>query len=745
MRIGIMLLAMTTIEFGMLSPSWGDDLKGLRTAASKLFETRCAQCHQVGKLVRRQTAAGSGRAFGNILDLEALVRERDVVKPGDHDNSPLWKLMITDKMPYGCADEFNCLSKDEKKSVADWIDAEGKELAARAATRPFVLEREMLESMRDDLEKLRRDRAPTTRYLTLTHLYNAGASDGDLEVYRQGTVKLLNSLTFAPDAIKYEKLGPKDTILQFNLSDLGWTEAQWNRLLEADPFRVRPISPPDSNLFDQVSLLTRTKLAYLRADAFVFGAAQPPLYDELLNLPGDIGVLERELLHVDRQANIDSYKAQRSGFQDSKVSKNNRLIERHPMQWGAYWVSYDFQSNDGLRSLLEHPLGPGGEGGFQHDGGEFIFNLPNGMQAYRLADARGAKLDNDKGPQTIVLDPTRRDNAVLNAISCMGCHADGMRDDGRDDIRKLVSSRNFSHGVREIVEALHPEQKVFDALLAEDRQRFIDAERRAGLDPALRLGESKIEMVNAVFTLFERSLTKRAAAAELGLTEKELDEAAGQVGGQAHELLRRLANDQVPREAFNSQFVTLSEKLTNHQSLPVGQVVAAQPPASVAMTKQGPDFDLVLFSDKSTYKTGDEALLTVRAAKDCSLALFSVDLEHRAILIVPNKFAPEPPRLKAGVSRSFPENKNYGFSFDTPGQEKITAICSEKNTPLAGLTYDFSESDYLDLGTEDEFNERIGKAQQVASRSMGVKSKAAGKASALPIEARKSIVVTVAN
>jgi hypothetical protein len=87
------------------------------------------------------------------------------------------------------------------------------------------------------------------------------------------------------------------------------------------------------------------------------------------------------------------------------------------------------------------PLGPGGEHGFDHDGGETIFSLPNGFQGYLLDNAKGELLD--KGPKTIVFDQSPKDLAVTNSISCMGCHDQGMRK-AKDEVRAAVlSGRTF--------------------------------------------------------------------------------------------------------------------------------------------------------------------------------------------------------------------------------------------------------------------------------------------------------------
>ena len=122
-----------------------------------------------------------------------------------------------------------------------------------------------------------------------------------------------------------------------------------------------------------------------------------------------------------------STRSRRSGpaFNGSGVSQNNRLIERHKSPYGSYWKSYDFGGNTGRQNLFEHPLGPGGgSDSFQHDGGEIIFTLPNGLQGYLLVDAAGKRID--KGPTSIVSDPKRPDRAVTNGVSCMSCHYTGV-------------------------------------------------------------------------------------------------------------------------------------------------------------------------------------------------------------------------------------------------------------------------------------------------------------------------------
>lgn len=59
----------------------------------------------------------------------------------------------------------------------------------------------------------------------------------------------------------------------------------------------------------------------------------------------------------------------------------------------------------GRQNLFDFPGGPDGDECFEHDGGELIFTLPNGLQGYMLTDSNGVHLDS--GPTSIVSNPNR--------------------------------------------------------------------------------------------------------------------------------------------------------------------------------------------------------------------------------------------------------------------------------------------------------------------------------------------------
>ena len=74
----------------------------------------------------------------------------------------------------------------------------------------------------------------------------------------------------------------------------------------------------------------------------------------------------------------------------------------------------------GTQNIFTHPLD------FTHDGGEVVFNLPNGLQGYYLCQWRPASVWT-KHPINIVSNPAASDPTVRNGLSCFGCHTEGMK------------------------------------------------------------------------------------------------------------------------------------------------------------------------------------------------------------------------------------------------------------------------------------------------------------------------------
>jgi tetratricopeptide (TPR) repeat protein/mono/diheme cytochrome c family protein len=486
-----------TLCAALAAPAAEPDRAALARQAHEILKTNCYRCHG-------QDGAVEG-GLNYVLDFKTLVARKKVV-PGDAAKSKLYKRLTSDDYPMPPPDEKVRPTRDEIALIKAWIDASAPDLPAAAPKREFLSDPDVTRLIRNDLEEMDERHRRFARYFTIAPLHNAGLSEDQLQTYRLGLSKLVNSLSWEPDVVAPKAIDPARTVFRIDLRDYRWSAAVWQRVLDAYPYGVVQPSPAAQAVF----AATGCELACVRADWFVFAASRPPLYHEVLQLPKTDGELEKDL-KIDVEANIRDSRVARAGFNSSGVSRNNRLIERHRTAFGAYWKSYDFASNTGRQNLFAHPLGPGPDDGqFRHDGGEIIFNLPNGLQAYLLVDGKGNRID--EGPTKIVSVKNRPNPVVINGVSCMMCHARGMIDKA-DQVRPHAEKNADAFAADDLkaLQALYPPEADFRALLKADAERFRKAVEAAGA----KVGET--EPVAALADRFEAEVDLTAAAAELGL------------------------------------------------------------------------------------------------------------------------------------------------------------------------------------------------------------------------------------
>ncbi|MBW3596351.1 MAG: SUMF1/EgtB/PvdO family nonheme iron enzyme [Planctomycetes bacterium] len=474
----------------------------LARRAEEILRKNCYRCHG------EEGIAEGGVNY--ILAPQKLIA-RGKVKPGNPDDSSLLVRVVAGDMP---ADD-DPLSEADVSVLREWIAAGAADFRPAPKPRPTISPVDLRHFMHADLQTLPEPQRPFTRYFTLTHLHNLQISDDEMQTYRIALSKLVNSLSWGTRVVPPIAVDPGRTVLRIDLRDYGWSKAIWERIIAADPYTIRV----NGALADEIRAAAGTEVPHVRGDWFVAQAAVPPLYHEILQLPATDKELERRL-GVDVERNIaatteDDRRAIRAGFTQSAVSQNNRMIERHASRFGAYWKSYDFSGNIGRKNLFAHPLGPGGENSFEHDGGEIIFNLPNGLQGYMLTDAEGSRID--KGPVSIVTDPRRPDRAVVNGLSCMSCHAAGMIPKA-DEVRQSAFLNVAAFSNRELARifALYAPQAELAALLEADGERFRRAVEKTGAPVG------KTEPIVTLSLRFEEEVDLPRAAAEAGVTPEDL-------------------------------------------------------------------------------------------------------------------------------------------------------------------------------------------------------------------------------
>ena len=531
----ITLIALLTLIVGSQNVSAQSQLAQDTYA---IFEASCLNCH------------GPDGAFRETLLMEhSELIDGGTVVPGNPDASELYKRLLGPtengvQMPFG----QQPLPAQSIDTIRRWILAGAPEwTTTRITDGRFISPAEVLTSIETHLTSLEPFDRAFARYFTLTHLYNAGETAQILGEYRKALNKLVNSLSWGSGITNPQPIDPQATIYYIDLRHYEWdVNDGWTKIEAEYPYHIAfdaPAHLAQRNQLGRLQTQMKTDIPSVHIDWFIATASTPPLYHELLSLP----LTDRDLetrLEVDVARNLvnaPGVRVWRAGFNNSGVSTNNRVVERHTSRYGAYWKSYDFAGSVGTQNILTNPLN------FTHDGGEAIFNLPNGLQGYYLVNASGFRLDD--APINIVSNPAASDPTVRNGISCIGCHTEGMKS-FEDEVRSVIESNLNPPYNRAQALRLYVEKSDMDALLAKDMEQYRAALAATGgvfggVEPVSRFHEAFHAPIDAAY-----------AAAVVGLETDTFLERVRENSGLQNVGLLALdnANGSVNRDTWTSSF-----------------------------------------------------------------------------------------------------------------------------------------------------------------------------------------------
>ena len=505
-----------------------------------ILEQSCLICH------------GPNGAYKESLLIEhnALIQNGAVV-PGNPDASELYKRLITTeaakRMPLGQPQ----LPPQSINTIRNWILSGAPDWTAPPTTNgDFISHSEILNTIETHLMTLSSFDRAFARYFTMTHLYNAGETTQILQEYRKGLYKLVNSLSWGVAVTNPQPIDPQGTIFYIDLRHYEWdVNDAWTQIEAEYPYHISFDAPTQTALKAQLARLQgemKCDIPSIHVDWFVAQASLPPLYHDLLSLP----LTDRELetrLEVDvirNLVNAPGVRVWRAGTNASGVSNHNRVVERHISRYGAYWKSYDFAGSVGTQNIFTHPLS------FTHDGGEVIFNLPNGLQGYYITNASGFRLD--EAPTNIVSNPAASDPAVRNGLSCFGCHTKGMNT-FEDEVRPVIESNATPAYDKAQALRLYVEKSQMDGLVQEDMDRYRVALEGTG-------GKvDDIEPIQRFHEVFQGPIDVVYAAAVVGLeTEAFLEKIHENIGLQnAGLLVLDSENGSMKRDTWTSSFTDI--------------------------------------------------------------------------------------------------------------------------------------------------------------------------------------------
>ena len=528
------LILFAILAVGISSVHAQDDVA---QQAYAVLQQNCFNCH------------GPSAPFRDDLLIEhsALI-DSQVVVPRNPEQSEFYKRLIQNsaekpRMPSGQP----ALPPAALQTIRRWI-AEGAPDWTPKQDVDFISTDAMLTVMDRHLKTLSDSDRPYARYFTMTHLYNAGESPEVLRVYRVALSKLVNSLSWGFDIHNPKPIDTAMTIFYIDLRNYEWDirNEAWTQIESVYPYTIAFDPQTQPSLSSKLTALQqemKCEVPYVYVDWFLATASLPPLYHDILDLPETDRELERQLrINVDRNIQTaPGFRVWRAGFNESGVSNHNRVVERHTSPYGAYWKSYDFAGSVGVQNVKTHPLS------FEQDGGEVVFNLPNGLQAYYISDASGNRID--VAPTDIVSNPQASDPAVRNGISCIGCHTKGMKT-FEDEVRsEILQTKNPAYDKDHALQLYVPKAEM-DRYVAQDTAQY-----KKALEATGDVFGGLVEPVHRFYEIFQGPLDAPHAAAAVGMTtDAFLSEIREKSSLQNLGLAGMLSGGNIQRDTWTQQF-----------------------------------------------------------------------------------------------------------------------------------------------------------------------------------------------
>jgi len=676
-------------------------------AADAFIGKYCRNCHGPGESSQGSFPAG---------DLGSIAANPAFVTPGDASKSLLYTSVTSGRMPLGKRP-----AEAEVQGLAAWINSLNQAALPTAASarkaersRPMLKYLDFVDLALRDISRIDAQDQPFMRYFSYRDQYNGMMSCETHETFLKrmkvlagGFKKLLNSLSYGPELVFPQEVEGSDGLLvRIDLRDLQWSGEDYDFLVNEYFYGVDPASNASLHA---LSKATHTELPIMRVDWFMSNGARPKVYNRLMKLPTNIAELEQRF-GVPVNDNIERRRIVRAGFADgsSGVSDHNRLLERHDMPFGGYyWKSYDFAGDVGRQVLKRFPAGPegvhlrAGLEAFDHDGGEMIFSLPNGLQGYYLSTDKGDQLD--IGPTAIVSfrkRPIGKGVEIINARSCFDCHFDGILSK-RDQIREHIeTSTLFSKEQQDELLAVYVGQEKLNEIYKRDTDRFVAALDRLGItEPTVGGGKTSLKAPGGaeIFTYYadkyEDELDFEQLAAEFDMTPEVFASDIRRVS-DAHALRIGLdwvatleAGATVPRVEVEEQYARMLHPLLQLEPLKrsanpdagagdtAGQAEIAHVPAYKQEDKAQQDkVKLAVHVASTRAKVGDYLSFELSTNHACELQVMYVE-DTGNVEIIPDVMIGDT-ILNAGERRLIPQPGTGNLTFDSPSPgETMIAFC----------------------------------------------------------------------
>jgi serine/threonine-protein kinase len=543
-----------------------------RAAAENVLAANCGQCHGPA-LTPQQAQAG----MNYIDDIDKLVDTGKII-PLNSAGSRIIQRMVRGEMPPVTTGKT--VTEADINTVAQFIDNPRfwPDVAQTGGNclddNQLVDFDDLFQEINSDLAKEDNDDQVFFRYISLTNRFTAGQCAEALEKDRQGLAKMMNMLSINAKIESPVPVNPEETLYRIDLRDFDWDRAinvegnnfddVWEAIAANNPYAVEFVGDDADDAKDDTQTAFPVMFADQMMDVAVIGNLYYAIVDVDVNQSINDFILNE--LQIDVQANLDDEESVRAGTTKSRISRQDRLVQRDDIEErnGFLWQSFDFEDNGVANdSIFEDPFG------FAAGGTEAIFSLPNGMMAFIIADDQGTIVEDSD----ILLDTNQNNFRAITSVSCSNCHAGGLIP-VVDEVREvaLANAREIGLDRDEVeqLESIYVSATEFARITQEDSQGIYQR--------ALQLADLPTQggdPVSSIFLRFDQDVRIEDAAGDLGLTPDDLKDNLDLL----NPVLSVLDRGTLDRDDFTALYVDslcrLSTPLENQPDVAVCDAAAA--------------------------------------------------------------------------------------------------------------------------------------------------------------------------
>jgi len=311
----------------------------------------------------------------------------------------------------------------------------------------------------------------------------------------------------------------------------------------------------------------------VRADWFIVNVTLPPSYYNFLGLGTTLKDFEK-LVFANEALARKARSQDKAVVVSSIVTKNNRTLTRSP----TFTNGYIWRSRDSLRSVdaRDYVINILNE---TFDATEDIGTLPNGLQAYFLANADGSRLD--FANPDIAIDNSSIDRLVRTGRSCIVCHAEGIRPIN-DEIRTLTRMLSNRESVKLLVAREEDQYRIADLFSSDIDEQIIKDQNlyRSAVSKTNGLSSERNAAIYAEIydSYAEYLLTTDIICREIGMSKTQLKEYAKHSNdhvmlGLFKNPIRPVRRDQWERSFQKFMILIMNAKAGKPFDQPVGPLV----------------------------------------------------------------------------------------------------------------------------------------------------------------------------